>query len=187
MSQWVSGESGLPFARLCLLLFFVLGREFLEFIWIFISDPFPITIEYALGNVPASGYEDLESTEGWLADCFNDAEMQFSPDDLYASFSGPLIFRFRLVIQNNLTIVLFESGIFQEQMMCILILQVDDIVFYPLMSANIVILYSFLCASSFIQKKFFLLQSLLPLHHHMNKMWFSSMSLEPREILSSKV
>ncbi|MED6194100.1 hypothetical protein PIB30_025347 [Stylosanthes scabra] len=33
--------------------------------------------EYALGNASSSsGYEDLESTEGWLAECLNDAEMQ---------------------------------------------------------------------------------------------------------------
>ncbi|KAK7304507.1 hypothetical protein VNO77_42388 [Canavalia gladiata] len=44
------------------------------------------TSDYALGNASASGYEDLESTEGWLAEYFNDAEMQFSPDDL--NFSG---------------------------------------------------------------------------------------------------
>ncbi|XP_061362732.1 protein XRI1-like [Gastrolobium bilobum] len=35
-------------------------------------------------NASAPGYEDLESTEGWLAECFNDVEMQFNPDD----FSG---------------------------------------------------------------------------------------------------
>lgn len=41
---------------------------------------------HALGNASASGYEDLEqSAEGWLAECFNDAEMQFSPEDTYAS------------------------------------------------------------------------------------------------------
>ncbi|KAE9622152.1 hypothetical protein Lalb_Chr01g0022271 [Lupinus albus] len=49
-------------------------------------------MEYALGNasastsVPAlaSNYMDLDldSTEGWLADCFKDAEMQLCPDDL---------------------------------------------------------------------------------------------------------
>ncbi|KAI4354355.1 hypothetical protein L6164_003225 [Bauhinia variegata] len=39
------------------------------------------------GNVSASGYEDLEqSSEGWFAECFNDTEMHFSPDDL--NFSG---------------------------------------------------------------------------------------------------
>lgn len=36
-------------------------------------------------NAPATGYEDLESTEGWLAEYLNDTEMQLSPDDLYAS------------------------------------------------------------------------------------------------------
>jgi len=33
-----------------------------------------------LENVP-----DLEATEEWLAEYLNDTEMQFSPDDLYAS------------------------------------------------------------------------------------------------------
>ncbi|XP_073219869.1 protein XRI1-like isoform X2 [Cicer arietinum] len=37
--------------------------------------------DYAVENVP-----DLESTEGWLTDYLNDAEMHFSPDDL--NFSG---------------------------------------------------------------------------------------------------
>ncbi|XP_027336605.1 protein XRI1-like isoform X2 [Abrus precatorius] len=44
------------------------------------------TSDYTLGNASASGYEDLESTEGWLAEYFNDTGMQFSPDDL--NFSG---------------------------------------------------------------------------------------------------
>ncbi|XP_016178669.1 protein XRI1 [Arachis ipaensis] len=60
-----------------------------------ITDAFPevsqwvpgLSSEYALGNASSSsGYEDLESTEGWLAECLNDSEMQFSPDDL--NFSG---------------------------------------------------------------------------------------------------
>ncbi|KAG5027574.1 hypothetical protein JHK82_023428 [Glycine max] len=38
------------------------------------------------GSASASNYEDLESAEGWLADCFKDAEMQLCPDDL--NFSG---------------------------------------------------------------------------------------------------
>jgi len=42
-------------------------------------------MKYALGSASASNYEDLESAEGWLADCFKDAEMQLCPDDLYAS------------------------------------------------------------------------------------------------------
>ncbi|CAL0306002.1 unnamed protein product [Lupinus luteus] len=53
------------------------------------KDIFPEVSQWmcgAAGNATASGYEDLESTEGWLAECFNDAEMQFSPDDL--NFSG---------------------------------------------------------------------------------------------------
>lgn len=48
-----------------------------------ISDLYPIIMEYALESASASNYEELQSTEGWLADCLKDAEMQF--DDLYAS------------------------------------------------------------------------------------------------------
>ncbi|BAT84335.1 Protein XRI1 Protein X-RAY INDUCED 1 [Vigna angularis] len=40
----------------------------------------------ASGSASASSYEDFESAEGWLADCFADAEMQLCPDDL--NFSG---------------------------------------------------------------------------------------------------
>ncbi|KAK7395461.1 hypothetical protein VNO78_16020 [Psophocarpus tetragonolobus] len=40
----------------------------------------------ASGSASASNYEDLESEERWLADCFKDAEMQLCPDDL--NFSG---------------------------------------------------------------------------------------------------
>ncbi|TKY66136.1 XRI1 protein [Spatholobus suberectus] len=40
----------------------------------------------ASGSASASNYEDLESAEGWLADCFKDDEMQLCPDDL--NFSG---------------------------------------------------------------------------------------------------
>ncbi|XP_028790852.1 protein XRI1-like [Neltuma alba] len=40
------------------------------------------------GNASGSSCEDLEqSAEGWLAQCFNDAEMDFSPDDIM-NFSG---------------------------------------------------------------------------------------------------
>lgn len=45
----------------------------------------PIAIEYALENASASNYEDLESAEGWIAECFKDAEMQLCPDNSYAS------------------------------------------------------------------------------------------------------
>ncbi|XP_057437074.1 protein XRI1-like [Lotus japonicus] len=34
------------------------------------------------GNPSASNCEDVVSAEGWLADCFSDAEMQLCPDDL---------------------------------------------------------------------------------------------------------
>ncbi|MED6187132.1 hypothetical protein PIB30_073477 [Stylosanthes scabra] len=51
-----------------------------------VSEWVPGSSENALGDLPASGYEDLESTEGWLAECLNDAAMQFSPDEL--NFSG---------------------------------------------------------------------------------------------------
>ncbi|KAI4356398.1 hypothetical protein L6164_000424 [Bauhinia variegata] len=45
------------------------------------------------GNASASGYEDLEqSSEGWFAECFNDAEMHFSPDDMNFSGAGNVQF-----------------------------------------------------------------------------------------------
>ncbi|XP_019449101.1 PREDICTED: protein XRI1-like isoform X2 [Lupinus angustifolius] len=59
------------------------------------KDIFPDVSQWmsgAEGNASASGYEDLESTEGWLAGCFNDAEMQFSPDDLNFSRADDLQF-----------------------------------------------------------------------------------------------
>ncbi|KAL2336803.1 hypothetical protein Fmac_011249 [Flemingia macrophylla] len=46
----------------------------------------PQWVSGAPGSASASSYEDLESAEGWLADCFNDTEMQLCPDDL--NFSG---------------------------------------------------------------------------------------------------
>lgn len=36
-------------------------------------------------SASGSGYEGLESSENWLADCFNDTEMHFSPDDMNSS------------------------------------------------------------------------------------------------------
>lgn len=40
-------------------------------------------------DTPASGYEHPDqSSEGWLADCFGDSEMQFSPDDVNLSGSS---------------------------------------------------------------------------------------------------
>ncbi|KAK8464538.1 hypothetical protein PHAVU_010G020000 [Phaseolus vulgaris] len=42
--------------------------------------------DYPIGNASASDYVNLESTETWLAEYFNDAEMDFSPDEL--NFSG---------------------------------------------------------------------------------------------------
>ncbi|CAL5348672.1 unnamed protein product [Camellia sinensis] len=36
----------------------------------------------------ATGHEGLDqSSEGWLADCFNNDEMHCSPDDLYISLN----------------------------------------------------------------------------------------------------
>ena len=44
-----------------------------------------LKLNNALGKASPS-YEDLEQPdEGWLAECFNDAEMHLSPDNLYAS------------------------------------------------------------------------------------------------------
>ncbi|CAJ1949483.1 unnamed protein product [Sphenostylis stenocarpa] len=42
--------------------------------------------DYTIGNASASDYVNLESTETWLAEYFNDTEMDFSPDEL--NFSG---------------------------------------------------------------------------------------------------
>nr|KYP32025.1 Protein XRI1 [Cajanus cajan] len=46
----------------------------------------PQWIPGASGSASASSYEELESAEGWLADCFKDTEMQLCPEDL--NFSG---------------------------------------------------------------------------------------------------
>ncbi|CAJ1795496.1 unnamed protein product [Sphenostylis stenocarpa] len=46
----------------------------------------PQWVSGASGSASSSNYEDLESAEAWLADCFTDAEMQLCPDDL--NFSG---------------------------------------------------------------------------------------------------
>ncbi|RDX65613.1 Protein XRI1, partial [Mucuna pruriens] len=53
------------------------------------EDVFPELSQWvsgASGSASASNYEDLESAEEWLADCFKDDEMQLCPDDL--NFSG---------------------------------------------------------------------------------------------------
>ncbi|TKY68636.1 XRI1 protein [Spatholobus suberectus] len=53
------------------------------------KDIFPEVSQWvsgASGNASASGYVDLESSETWLAEYFNDAEMDISPDEL--NFSG---------------------------------------------------------------------------------------------------
>ena len=46
-----------------------------------------MNIIFLLENTSASGYECLdESPDRWIDECFNDpADMQFSPDDMYAS------------------------------------------------------------------------------------------------------
>ncbi|KAF7845569.1 protein XRI1-like isoform X1 [Senna tora] len=53
------------------------------------KDVFPDVSQWvseASGSASASSYEDLEqSAEGWLAECFNNAEMQFSPEDMNIS------------------------------------------------------------------------------------------------------
>ncbi|ESW12620.1 hypothetical protein PHAVU_008G128100 [Phaseolus vulgaris] len=43
-------------------------------------------VSAASGSASASNYEEFESAEGWLADCFADTEMQLCPHDL--NFSG---------------------------------------------------------------------------------------------------
>jgi hypothetical protein len=131
---------------------------------------------------------DLEANEAWLAEYLNDAEMQLSPDDLYASLeSRPLIFPLWLITQNNLTILLFELGIFLEPMMCILMLQVDYIVFYTLTYQYYIIFDCFFRGLNFIHESLFLLQSYVTSHHRMNRMWYRSLSLDPLKMLSSKV
>ncbi|KAK9282483.1 hypothetical protein L1049_005401 [Liquidambar formosana] len=55
-----------------------------------VEETLPEAAQWASGfpeDASASGYEGLDqSAEGWLAECFNDAEMHFSPDDM--NFSG---------------------------------------------------------------------------------------------------
>lgn len=52
-----------------------------------------MTILFVLENASASGYECLEqSPDEWIAECLNDTEMHFSPDDLYASGSSICMF-----------------------------------------------------------------------------------------------
>ncbi|KAE9603386.1 hypothetical protein Lal_00008214 [Lupinus albus] len=65
------------------------------------------------GNASASGYEDLESTEGWLAECFNDAEMQFSPNDL--NFSGANDVQFDVAGHNDATPSSKQNVVQQQQ------------------------------------------------------------------------
>ncbi|XP_004513524.1 protein XRI1-like isoform X2 [Cicer arietinum] len=53
------------------------------------EDLFPEVSQWLSGvseNASASNYEDLESAEGWIAECFKDAEMQLCPDN--SNFSG---------------------------------------------------------------------------------------------------
>lgn len=62
-------------------------------IWLSFSDGLESDIVYSTWflcfaeGTSASG-DDIfdQSSEGWLADCFNDAEMQFSSEDMYAYF-----------------------------------------------------------------------------------------------------
>ncbi|XP_028797162.1 protein XRI1 isoform X2 [Neltuma alba] len=55
-----------------------------------VDDAFPDMLQWVpgtSGSASASSYEDLElPAEGWLADCFNDADMEISPE--YMNFSG---------------------------------------------------------------------------------------------------
>lgn len=47
---------------------------------------FLIEIQCILGNASALTNESLDpSSEEWLAECFNDTEMNFNTDDVYAS------------------------------------------------------------------------------------------------------
>lgn len=55
----------------------------------FVEETQPDASQWVSGfpeNMSVSGYEGLDkSSEGWLAECFNDAEMHFSPDDMNLS------------------------------------------------------------------------------------------------------
>ncbi|XP_054780222.1 protein XRI1-like isoform X2 [Prosopis cineraria] len=57
-----------------------------------IEDAFPDISQWVpgtSGSASASSYEDLElSAEGWLAECFNDAEMEFNTDYMNVSGAG---------------------------------------------------------------------------------------------------
>ena len=55
-------------------------------------------------DMPASCYNGLDqSSEHWIADCFNDSEMHFSPNDMYVTsnfqvFYTSLLFNYNLIV-----------------------------------------------------------------------------------------
>lgn len=42
-------------------------------------------MQHILIGLSASNCDGLDSFEGWIAECLNDPEMTFTPDDMYAS------------------------------------------------------------------------------------------------------
>ena len=68
----------------------------------FPGDSYKIYISFKTENTSASSYECLdESPDRWIEQCFTDpADMQFSPDDMYASWSS--IFLVQSYVYNNL-------------------------------------------------------------------------------------
>ncbi|KAK4270220.1 hypothetical protein QN277_023282 [Acacia crassicarpa] len=67
------------------------------------------------GGTSPSGHEDLELSEGWPAQIFNDAEMEVSSDNMYDSLDND--FRHNVAIYNDPMIVLFDSAMFQGLVM----------------------------------------------------------------------
>lgn len=48
---------------------------------------FLIAARHIFLDISASSYNGLDqSSERWIADCFNDSEIHFSPNDMYALF-----------------------------------------------------------------------------------------------------
>lgn len=178
----MSGAPGLPFTGLRLLSIYFFPSEIDSLInldiyfWSFPN----CYIEYTLENVP-----DLEATEEWLAEYLNDTEMQFSPDDLYASLHR-WIFSLWFIYTIIWHFCYLNQEFFRSRWCAYWCCRYMTL-FSTNFSTNIAILDCFLCGLNFIQKSFFLLQSYATSHHRINKTWFRSLLLEPLKILSSKV
>lgn len=73
MSQWVSGFSGL--------FVFISALQ-----WLPINCMYKLTDNdlFCSEDMSSSGNELLDqSSEGWVASCFNDSQMHLSPEDMY--------------------------------------------------------------------------------------------------------